>query len=109
MPARSFPTNELLPMTNPRPQCLSQASAHSGRNRAGRYGGPAIDSLRWQQEELAENARARIPFYLEGVKDNELRQLEARAAELRAGIRAEFPPPVWDQPDHPLSRLVRAG
>ena len=60
---------------------------------------PASNLLRVLQEELAENARARIRFYLDGVEDGELRQLEARASELRTAIRAKSPPPAWEHPD----------
>jgi hypothetical protein len=54
------------------------------------------------QEELAANARARIPLYLAGMENAELRALEARAVVLRAAIRAASPPPSWEQLDRRL-------
>jgi hypothetical protein len=57
------------------------------------------ESLRRLEEELAENARARIRLWLAGVEGGQLLVLETRAAELRAAIRAASPPPLWDQPD----------
>lgn len=48
------------------------------------------------QEELAANARARIPHLIACDENAEYRELEARAVELRAAIRAASPPPSWE-------------
>jgi hypothetical protein len=55
------------------------------------------DGLAALHEELAANARARIPYLIARVEDDEYRELEARAVQLRAAIRAASPPPSWEQ------------
>ena len=59
------------------------------------------DGLAALHEELAANARARIPYLIAGVED-EYRELEARAVQLRAAIRAASPPPSWEQDEKRL-------
>jgi hypothetical protein len=58
--------------------------------------------------ELAANARARIPFIVVGSEEDAgYRALEARAAELRAAIRAATPTSPWEEDDlrrrHPMA------
>lgn len=60
------------------------------------------DCLSALQEELAANTRARIPYLIARIEDDEYRELEARAVELRAAIRAASPPPRWEQDERRL-------
>lgn len=55
------------------------------------------EGLATLHEELAANARARIPYLIAGVEGDEYRELEARAVELRAAIRAASPAPRWER------------
>lgn len=61
----------------------------------------AVEEL---EAELAENARRVLRLLVHGPQDPaELARLDARAAQLRAAIRAAQPPPQDD-----LLRLVRS-